>query len=246
MGNQKVRQAAEEAVKEEIRKGNLIKSRDVLLILPELIDTICINTKKVRSTVAKSLDSNTLLSLFGITVVKRNKVIDSLVDSGADYEDVAIEIDDSYVKQWIALNPREFRTVMEKIAAKLYELEDQANQSYNEEKRRGDKWFDKYEKLTREYDEFKDNTDKTERLVAERIQYILSLNGKEAVSENEQLIELLKDMGISAYWDSNGAPMTEAAMFTDYAAEDEAMAGMRPCLVKGDSVYVKGIRLIKK
>lgn len=250
MENQKIKQFVEEVVREEIRKGDLIKSKDVLWMLPELIDTVHINKKKMRSSIEKCLSStnpiNALLNLFGVQLIKKERTISSLINSGVEYDDVAVKIDDSYAKQWLTLNPGDFKAVVEKIAAKLYELETQANQSYDEEKSRGDELFRKYEKLTREYSELKYSAEATERLVVERIQYILSLNGKEAVSENEQLLELLKDVNVNVYWESSDAPMTDAAMFTEYAVEEETMEGIKPCLVRNDSVYVKGIRFVKK
>lgn len=250
MENQKVKQFVDETVKEEIRKGNLIKSKDVLLMLPELIDTVHIDKKKMRGSVEKCLSSNnpfnSLLNLFGVQLIKKERTITKLLNSGVDYSDVDVKIDDSYAKHWLTLNPGQFRAIVEKIAGKLYELETQANQSYDEEKSRGDELFGKYEKLTREYNELKYSAESNERMVAERIQYILSLGGKEASSENEQLIELLKDMNIDVYWDCNDAPLTDAAMFTEYAVDEEAMTSIKPCLVRRDAVFVKGMRFVRK
>ena len=83
-------------------------------------------------------------------------------------------------------------------------------------------------------------------MIAERIQYLLFLGGKEAVSENEQLIELLRDLNIDVYWDCNDAVLTDSAMFTEYMVDDETMAGIKPCLVRNNSVFIKGMRLQKK
>lgn len=250
MENQKVKRFVDETVREEIRKGNLTKSKDVLLMLPELIDTVHIDKKKMRDSVEKCLSSdnpfNSILNLFGIQLIKKERTISKLLNAGEDYDNVAVKVDDAYAKHWLTLNPGQFRAVVEKIAGKLYELETQANQSYDEEKRRGDELFGKYEKLTKEYNELKYNTESNERLVAERIQYILSLGGKDAASENEQLIELLRDMNIDVYWDSDDAPLTDAAMFTEYTVDEEAMTSMKPCLVRNASVFVKGMRFVRK
>lgn len=250
MENQKVKRFVDETVREEIRKGNLTKSKDVLLMLPELIDTVHIDKKKMRDSVEKCLSSdnpfNSILNLFGIQLIKKERTISKLLNAGEDYDNVAVKVDDAYAKHWLTLNPGQFRAVVEKIAGKLYELETQANQSYDEEKRRGDELFGKYEKLTKEYNELKYNTESNERLVAERIQYILSLGGKDAASENEQLIELLRDMNIDVYWDSDDAPLTDAAMFTEYTVDEEAMTSMKPCLVRNGSVFVKGMRFVRK
>lgn len=250
MENQEIKQFVDETVKEEIRKGNLIKSKDVLLMLPELIDTVHIDKKRMRSSMEKCLSSdnpfNSILNLFGIQLIKKERTIVRLLNSGENDDNIAVKVDDSYVKHWFTLNPGQFRAVVEKIAAKLYELETQANQSYDEERKRSNKLFGKYEKLTKEYNELKYNAETNERMVAERIQYILSQSGKDAASENEQLIELLRDLNIDVYWDSEGVPLTEAAMFTEYTVDEEAMTGIKPCLVRNDSVFVKGMRFVRK
>lgn len=250
MENQKVKQFVDETVKEEIRKGNLIKSKDVLSMLPELIDTVHIDKKKMRGSMEKCLRSdnpvNSILNLFGIQLIKKERTITKLLNSEEDYDNVTVKVDDFCAKHWLTLNPSQFRAVVEKIAGKLYELETQANHSYDKEKKRGDELFGKYEKLTKEYSELKYCTESNERLVAERIQYILSLDGKDAVSENEQLIELLKDMNIDVYWDSDDALLTDAAMFTEYMVDEETMTNIKPCLVRNDAVFVKGMRFVRK
>lgn len=106
--------------------------------------------------------------------------------------------------------------------------------------------FDKYEELERKYNQLKRDAEINEKLIAERIQYILSLKGKDAVSDSEQLIELLKDLSIDVYWDCSNVPLTDGEMFTEYVIEDEALVGTKPCLVRNGIVYVKGLRLIKK
>lgn len=249
MENQKVMQFVEDVVKEEIRKGNLVRSKDVLAMLPDVIDTVHIDRKKMRSSIEQCLSTsnpvNALLNLFGVQIIKKEKTINSLLNSSADQGDVSVQIDDSYAKRWLTLNPKEFKAVVAKISQKLFELESQANQAYDDEKKRGDDLFGKYEKLSKEYNELKYSTETNEKLIAERIQYILSLGGKAAVPDNEQLIELLKDLNIEVYWDSSDAPLTDASMFTEFAIDDESTANVKPCLVRNGSVYVKGMRFIK-
>jgi len=250
MENQKVKQWAEEVVQEEIRKGDLVRSKDVLTMLPELIDTVYIDKKGMRGSIEECLTSrnplNSLLNLFGVQLIKKEKAINKFLGSSIDVDSVAVKIDESNVKHWLTLDRAEFKGVIEKISQKLYELETQANESYDEEKRRGDELFSKYEKLAREYNELKYSAETSDKLVAERIQYILSLEGQNDSRENKQFVELLKDMSIDVYWDCNNAPMTDAAMFTEYSIDDDSMVSTKPCLVKDGAIFVKGIRFIKK
>ncbi|MCI6996188.1 MAG: hypothetical protein MR936_05170 [Eubacterium sp.] len=250
MNNSKGKQIVENVVQAELRKGKLIKGRDVLLALPSLIDAVQIDKKRMRISLERCMKSkdpfNALLNAFGIQLIKKERIIDELIGSGESNEDVTVEIEDSLANRWITLKQDELVPAVEQIAQKLCELEEQANQDYDREKQRGDELFDKYEKLLKEYNELRYNSDTNERMIAERIQYLLFLGGKEAVSENEQLIELLRDLNIDVYWDCNDAVLTDSAMFTEYMVDDETMAGIKPCLVRNNSVYIKGMRLQKK
>lgn len=243
-------QFVEDVVKEEVRKGNLVKSKDVFTMLPELIDTVHIDRKKLRGSIEQCFSTsnplNSVLNTLGVQIIKKEKTIASLLNSSTEQKDVSVQIDDSYAKRWLTLNPRDFRIIVEKIAQKLFELERQANKTYDDEKKRGDELFDKYEKLLKQHNELKYSAETNEKLIAERIQYILSLTGKNDTSESEQLIELLKDLNIAVYWDGGDAPFTDSAMFTEYAVDNDTLASTKPCLIRNGSVYVKGMRFTKK
>ena len=250
MENQNTMQFAKEVVTEEIRKGNLVKSKEVFAMLPELMDTVRIDQNKMRGSIEPCFSAanplNAVLKRFGLQLIRTEKTITRLLHSGSEPKDASDQAEDSYAKRWLTLNPKEFRAVVEKIAQKLLELETQANQAYDDEKMRGDELFGKYEKLLKEYNELKCSSETNEKLIAERIQYMLSRNGQDSASDNEQFIELFKDLNIEVYWDSANAPFADAAMFTEYVVDDEALAGTKPCLICSDKVFVKGIRLIKK
>lgn len=58
--------------------------------------------------------------------------------------------------------------------------------------------------------------------VLERVQYLLGLCGQEARDTPmvQQLIELLDDLDVQAYWGDQEAPFPEAAMFAILKCED--------------------------
>lgn len=249
MENRKINQCTSEIIKNEIRKGRLVKSNDILTMLPELLEAVYIDKNKMKCAVEKSLHSNNpfnaILNLFGIQVIRKEKTIDELVNSGDESEEVSVDIDETYAKQWLALNAKKAEAIVAKISDKLYEIESEAIQNYDDERSRGNDLFTKYEKLTREYNSLKTNTETTEKMIAERIQYILSVGGEAALTENEQLIELLKDMDIEVYWSSEEAGFSNAAMFTDCKIDDASISTkIKPCLVRSGKVYIKGIRFI--
>ena len=237
-----------EIVRDEIRKGRLDKGNDVLNALPGLLDTVYVDKKQLRTAVENCLDSNNpfnaILSLFGVQIIKKEKTIRNLMNSAEDNDgDVTVNIDDSYAKQWLTVNPAEVKTVVEDISEKLYQIENEATASYDDEKKRGDDLFDKYEKLNKEHNLLKADKENSDKMIAERVQYMLSVNGEQATLENEQLIELLKDMSIEVFWNAENAPYAAAAMFTEYKMENES-PNTKPCLIRNNEVYVKGIKFI--
>lgn len=249
MKNQSLRFAVQEAVREEVRKGYLTKTKDILEILPEIIDTVQIDKRKMRTSVERCLSTsnpiNAILNLFGMQIIQKEKTIDSLLSSES-MDSAVVESDESYHVSWLVLNKTKFHTVLGQLAQKLLDLENQIQRDYDAERTRGDNLFDKYGKLTKEHDVLKATMEANERMVAERVQYMLFVSGKEETAHNGQLIEMLKDLGIEVYWDCIEAPFTDAAMFTDFSVDDEAAAGTKPCLVRNGTVYVKGLRLIKR
>lgn len=249
MENQGIIELVEDMVKEEIRNGNLSKSKDVLCMLPEIVESVSIDENKVRESIEQCLSTsnpfNAFLNLLGVQLIKKQKTINTLVESAVLQSEDSENIDKSYTKQWLTLNVKDFSSILLKVSQKLYELENQANEIYDDEKKRGDDLFVRYEKLVQEHNKLKYSCDMNEKMVAERIQYILSLGGKEEVSDNEQLIELLRDLNIEVYWDSNDAPLDNTVMFAEYKVDDETMVSTKPCLIKDGTVYIKGMRFIK-
>ena len=237
-----------EIIRDEIRKGRLDKGNDVLNALPGLLDTVYVDKKQLRTAVENCLDSNNpfnaILSLFGVQIIKKEKTIRNLMNSAEDNDgDVTVNIDDSYAKQWLTVNPSEVKTVVEDISEKLYQIENEATANCDDEKKRSSDLFDKYEKLNKEHNLLKSDKENSDKMIAERVQYMLSVNGEQATAENEQLIELLKDMSIEVFWNADNAPYAAAAMFTEYKMENENL-NTKPCLIRNNEVYVKGIKFI--
>ena len=85
MKNQSLQFAVQEAVREEVRKGYLTKTKDILQILPEIIDTVQIDKRKMRTSVERCLSTsnpiNAILNLFGMQIIQKEKTIDSLLGS---------------------------------------------------------------------------------------------------------------------------------------------------------------------
>ena len=83
MDNKEIKYYAEEFVKEEIRKGNVIKGKDILKMLPEIIDTVYIDKNQLHKSIEQCASSsnplNAILSLFGVQMIRKNSF--SIIDS---------------------------------------------------------------------------------------------------------------------------------------------------------------------
>lgn len=249
MKNQSLKYTVQEAVREEVRKGYLTKTKDILEMFPDVIDTVQIDKQEMRMSVERCLSTsnpiNAILNLFGMQIIQKEKTIDNLLSSGTT-DRAVVRTDESCHTSWLALNDTKFQTVLGQVAQKLLDLENQTQRDRDAERARGDDLFDKYGKLAKEHDALKATMESNERMVAERIQYMLFVSGKEDTDHNDQLIEMLKDLEIEVHWDCTEAPFADAAMFTDLSVDDETAVGTKPCLVRNGTVYIKGLRLIKK
>lgn len=248
MKNQSMKPVMQEAVREELRKGNLIKTKDILEMLPDVIDTVQIDKTEMRATFEECLSTgnpiNAILKLFGLQLIKKEKAIDSLLNSGyAEVVSVADAEDRS--PSWLTVNAAAFQAVMESMARKLADLENQARDEHDAAQARGDNLFDKHEKLTKAHNALKAQMETNEKMIAERIQYMLFVNGRADTDTNRQLMQMLEDLEIQAYWDCADAPFRDAAMFTDLHVDDASTVGTKPCLIRNGAVYVKGLRLIQ-
>ena len=73
---------------------------------------------------------------------------------------------------------------------------------------------------------------------------LLGLCGQEARDTPmvQQLIELLDDLDVQAYWGDQEAPFPEAAMFAILKGEDHTKRRAKPCLANGQEGLLKGIK----
>lgn len=250
MDNYKLKQKVSETVREEIRKGRLVKSNDVLSILPELIDSIYIDKNQLKEGAENCLGSNNpfnaVLKLFGLQVIKKEKMLEGLINPEDEYADASIEINDDeanlYLKKWLVCNSEQLENAVEKIADKLYEIESQASSEFNEKKNRANDLYDQLEKKTNDYDQLKRNFDTQEKNIAEGIQYMLVQDSES--DTNKQLVDLLRDvMEIEVHWDSENSELSDATMFTIYKT-DEVAKTSKPCLVRNGKVFIKGVRFV--
>lgn len=250
MKKQQILQLAEEIVQEEIRKGSLIKYKNVLSVVPSTLNATIIDSNKIHKVIENSLTSNNIFNrffnMFGVQVINKEKTINRLVDSVSNTTDDTVENSEDSSGRLLALNSEEYAKSIACVAQQLAELEDKTTASCDAEKKRGNDLFFKHENLLNEHKELKQSVEANNQLIAQRVQYILSLKEKDSAMINEQLIELLKDINIEVYWDSEDTHLTDAAMFSEYTTTDDALTGTKPCLVNNGTVYLKGVRFIKK
>lgn len=249
MKNHKTTQMAQDAVKTEIRKGKLAKGNDVLNMLPDIVDSVHIDYDELRNSIENCLYSknplNSLLNLFGIQFILKEKTINDLVKSSSDFNGAFSKTEASHSNSWLTLDEEKVKNVVENLACELQSIENEAAVAYENEKKRSDDLFSKNETLRKENNKLSQTLDRTERMVSERVQYILSVNGENS-KDNEQLTELLKDMNIDVHWSSAETSFDDEEMFTQFRINNLPKVNLKPCLTRNGSVYIKGTRIIKE
>lgn len=248
MKNQSLKPVMQEMVREELRKGSLIKTKDILEMLPDVIDTVQLDKTEMRDAfedcLATSNPINAILKLFGLQIIKKEKTLDNLVNSGCA-EDISIQEEGDEPSTWVVVDPTAFQAFMESMSQKLAELENRTREELEAAQARGDSLFGKYEKLVKEHEALKGQMEANERMIAERIQYMLFVNGAAESDANKQLSEMLENLQIEVYWDSTDAPFAAAAMFAELHVDDASAIGTKPCLARNGEVYIKGLRLVQ-
>ncbi|MBQ9116960.1 MAG: hypothetical protein IJY04_08040 [Clostridia bacterium] len=244
----KIQQSADDIVCGEISSGGMMKGNAILKLLPELLATVYVDRETMREALERCLSTqnpiNAILKLFGLQIIRREKTF-ALILETEQKNGCGPVSDKDFGVDWLRVDGEALGEKIEVISEILREQEKAARQVSEEEKNARVTLLEKLYRIEKKYNELKHDSDIKDLLIAQRVHYLLSLFGRDNGAYTEQLVELLKELDIEVYWECDGAPFTDAAMFAVYNTDDEGMLGVKPCLVKDGAVYVKGIRVEK-
>lgn len=240
MRKQQIDTAVQDILREQKKTGKLTRTAGALDSLTKVIQAVEVDKGFYTACIKKVMESanplNALFGLFGYRVIRRDAA-KPLVEASGERE--------TALDRMLCLNEDVLRGAVAEIAGVLAEVEAEAEQKNTGMTLR-------YNDLARSLEEERGKNERLQaasqaklRMTAERIQYILGLAGPEDDGPVvKQVYELLTDLGLKAYWDAEGAPAGDGAMFSVLKGGG-ALSGTKPCLMSGDEVLVKGVRFVQ-
>lgn len=250
MKKQEIRQKAAEVVRDAVRDSNLVRTAELLNQVPEMLECIeldrghilqCVNAELRRRS---SNPFNALLGVFGLRIVSTTSTMRHVADrlDMAEPQRVQVmsgEADEALVR----LNAERLQQSLNGMIASLAKLEKEQNQRDAEGRDRDSLLHSELDKSTREAEQLRVDLTGQRKMVADRLQYMLSLCADDPESPvAQQVAELLEDMDIQVYREGQEAPFAEDAMFTVLTVGPGERRRGKPCLVYGGQILCKGLK----
>lgn len=237
MGNRNIREKASELVQNFIRQVGILKEVTVFNQIPDILTSVTIDKEIIRKIVIEELENNSknplnvFLKLFGIRLIGRGNKYDAESDFAGVRFNEALRIDEEKLN--IALSQ-----IAEFLSSK--------NNAFDKESLR---LSEKYEDLRREYNRYREDVENQisayqiqTKSVAMHVQYLLALRRKEAgtLADYTDLLSMLESMEMTAIWPEETEENLLPKMFTMLKIGIPSGAGVKPCIMLGQQVLLKG------
>ena len=240
MKKQQIDTAVQDILREQKKTGKLIRTAGALDVLTKVVHAVEVDKRYYTACIKKVMESsnplNALFGLFGYRVIRK------------DAARPLVEADPSAgsaLDHMLCLNAPAMRGAVSEIADILAGVEEEAEKNSAGLTSRYNELANQLEDERRKSAQLQAASQAQLRMTAERAQYMLGLAGAEDDGPVvKQIYEMLTDLGIKAYWNAEGAPAGEGAMFTVMEGGG-ALSGTKPCLMRGEEVLVKGIRFVE-
>ena len=243
MKRQEMNQRAEDIIREEKITKEVISTGIVLDNAVEILDSVKVDREYMKQCVEEVVaDSsgkgllNAVLKLFGFKAIRTEMNIQFKNDDSRNRLDSMLKLDE-----------RAYKSVVSKIASFLAAYEKKSEEEHRRKVDRINELVILLDEREREAVQMKVDSNAQFQLVVNWIQDILGMLGR-ADNDNPlagQLSGLMKNLDIEAYWNAEGAPFREAAMFREMKVEDVSKYKEMPCLVCRDEVIAQGIKFSK-
>lgn len=240
MRKQQMDTAVQDILREQKRSGKLIRTAGALDSLTKVVQAVEVDRQYYTACIKKVVESdnplNALFGLFGYRVIRRDAAR-PLVEAAPNAE--------TALDHMLCLNEGAMRGAVAEMADILARVEEETEQSSTGMTNRYNELVNHLEEERRKNAQLQAVSQAQLRMAAERAQYMLGLAGAEDDGPIvKQIYEMLTDLGLKAYWNAEGAPVSEGAMFTVMKGGG-ALSGTKPCLMHGEEVLVKGIRFVE-
>ena len=236
-----LKETVAEQAKTILRKGYSLRNTLTFDTASEVVDSVVINREILRKTVLKHLEDKTknplndILGILGFRIIANREFEGEWFDR---LENVDLKLD-----AFLDIDRTKLDEVLERAARAQLSLE----QADEEEKA---SLQAQYDKLHAEFVEYQEKTRATldeyqarEEAVANHVQYVMALRRLEqgASAGLDDCRTLLADMEMNAIWPDEVAPEERCSMFTVLKTGIEEGVGVKPCIMRDGSVFIKGI-----
>jgi len=235
-----------EKVRDLILEKDLQYTATTLNQIADVVECVEIDQEKFKNKIIEELRKksnnpfNALLQLFGLRMVNINNPEKSFGCVSYEKYDGASAFT---FKDLLKINDR-FERIYENIADSLFVVEKSL------EARNGDleKALKMLDKKSSEFNSLKAEYEYQRQEILQSAQYILSVLGENSDNEIylEQIVGMLDDIGVTVYWSSEDANLSENAMFEHYKVKSTEGKKMKPCFVADGKVILKGLKFISE
>lgn len=253
MNKLSMKQKATEITREASRQNGLSQTIDILGHLPELIESVEIDSEYLRKRVENELNRktgnplNALLGLMGLRIVNTHEAARELCQEEDQSFTIGFHEADNCMDSMLRINPRKLSASSAKIASALSAIESNFRSERQKSKNESIIVFGELDKKTQECAQLNADLQSQRSTIMDHSQYMLSMLGKDSDSPvAEQLEEMLEDLGVYVHWTTDGSAFSDSAMFSELKCDHPENRRMKPCLTSSDAVLMKGIRFVAK
>jgi len=250
MNMSEIKQRSRSIIRDSIRRESLVSTGAVLELLPDVLESVSADNRYILKRIEDELRKptinplNAVLGIFGLRIIRTESTINTL--NGELESVVDLQITDLSVGEaanFLKLNEEVLTRATDAIARRLRTLEEDSEKTEEYLKEQNAALHAQIESKDAAISQFSTDIQDELKTVAERVQYMLSIQGygsDDAVTE--QLTELLTDLELKAVWRAQLQDVASAdAMFScfKYAAADRRRE--KPCILYDGKTLIKGV-----
>ncbi len=255
MRKDEIKQRAGDIVRDAVREREIASNVKVLGYVPDMLDSVSIDTRYILSCVDNELNKrtanplNALLGLFGLRIVHpKNTISDLSAEFGSGTESgVTLEVEDnSKMASFLRVDEAQLKSAIGKMADELRQVESDQQSMQHSLREQNASLHKEMDKASGQLTQKSTDLNYQRNAVAERAQYMLSLVGESPSDTTmcDQIKELLADLELSAHWTTTSIEQKETAMFSILKCDEPEKRRNKPCIMSGSDVFLKGVRFV--
>ncbi len=250
MNMSEIKQRSGSIARDSIRREGLVSTGKALELLPDVLGSLSVDRKYIVKRIEDELKKpsmnplNAVLGIFGLRIIRTEKTIRTIDGELESVSDLQVtDVSAGEASNFFNLNEEALAQAADAIARFLSTVEDGAKRTEAFLKEQNTALHVQAESKEAELSQLSTDLQDELKTVAERVQYMLSLQGYgNADAITEQLTELLTDLNMKAVWRRDLQEAASAdSMFTvfKYAAIDRRRE--KPCILHDGKTLIRGV-----